>query len=112
MRINKLMGNETEKTDRGNNSAVKEQGEADRVVEERIVRIKMTDGSMINGQVNIARSPGYERLSDLVEDRDNTFLVLFNATLYDTAGENPARHQTLFVNKTRILWIEPDEDQN
>ena len=80
-------------------------------VTERIVRLKLIDGALINGQVNISRDPGYDRLSDLIGDSKECFLVLFNATLYDKAFENPVKHKTLFVNKTHILWIEPDEDQ-
>ena len=77
----------------------------------RIVRIKLTDGTVINGQVNIARGTGYDRLSDLVGDAHDAFLVLYDAVLYDAAGEMPVKRKTLFVNKTHILWIEPDEDQ-
>ncbi len=77
----------------------------------RIVRLKLIDGSLINGQANIAREPGYERLSDLIRDPNDTFIVLFNAILYDKGVENPLKHKTLFVNKTHILWVEPDEDQ-
>jgi len=80
-------------------------------IRERIVRIKLVDGSLINGQVNVAHDPGYDRLSDLVRATDNSFLVLFNVTLYGRETENSVRHKTLFVNKTHILWIEPDEEQ-
>ncbi len=77
----------------------------------RIVRLKLVDGTLINGQVNIAHDPGYDRVSDLVRETADSFLVLFNATLYDRGTENSVRHKTLFVNKTHILWIEPDEEQ-
>ena len=34
-----------------------------------------------------------------------------DATLYDKELENPARHKTLFINKTHILWATPEENQ-
>jgi len=80
-------------------------------VKDRIIRLKLIDGTLINGQVNIARGRGYERLSELVGDGDETFLILFNATLYDRNAENSEKYKTLFINKTQILWVEPDEDQ-
>jgi len=80
-------------------------------VQERIVRLKLIDGSVVNGQVNIARGAGYDRLSDLVGDGGDSFLVLFNVRLYDKNVENPEKYKTLFVNKIHILWVEPDEDQ-
>ncbi len=80
-------------------------------VKDRIVRLKLIDGTLINGQVNIARGSGYGRLSELVGDGEDSFLFLFNVTLYDRNATNPEKYQTLFVNKTHILWVEPDEDQ-
>lgn len=83
----------------------------EKTVSDRIVRIKLVDGTLINGQVNINRDPGYDRLSDLISDRITPFLIIFNAMLYDASLEQPVRRQTMFVNKTHILWVEPDEDQ-
>lgn len=80
-------------------------------VRNRIVRLKLVDGTVINGQVNIARGRGYERLSELVGDGSDSFFVLMDATLYDKNGGNPEKYKTLFVNKMHILWVEPDEDQ-
>ncbi len=80
-------------------------------IRERIVRLKLVDGTLINGQVNVAHDPGYNRLSDLVREPEVSFLVLFNVTLYGRETENSVKHKTLFVNKTHILWIEPDEEQ-
>lgn len=77
----------------------------------RIVRIRLADGTLINGQVNLKRGRGYDRLSDLVSDPATPFLILFNATVYEASSENPVRRNTLFVNKPHIVWVEPDEDQ-
>lgn len=80
-------------------------------IKDRIIRLKLVEGTLINGQININRENGYNRLSDLVSSNQEPFLILFNATLYDNTTENPVKHKTLFVNKNHILWAEPDEDQ-
>ncbi|MEH0020782.1 MAG: hypothetical protein V6Z89_14090 [Desulfobacter sp.] len=80
-------------------------------VKGRIVRLKLVDGTLINGQANIARDPGYDRLSDLVSSANDSFLVLFGVTLYDAGSGIPVKYETLFVNKTHILWVEPEESQ-
>lgn len=82
-----------------------------RQIQGRIVRLKLVDGTLVNGQVNIDREEGYDRLSDLISSRQEPFLILFNVTLYNTAMETPEKLNTLFVNKDHIIWAEPDEDQ-
>ncbi len=77
----------------------------------RIIRMKLIDGSQVNGQVNINRNPRYDRLSDLVASNQEPFLILFNVTVYPTDFENPVKHKTLFVNKQHIIWAAPDESQ-
>ena len=82
-----------------------------REMEIRTIHIKLIDGSKINGQVNINREPGHDRLSDLIETKNEPFLIVFNATTYEDELENRLRHRTLFVNKRHIIWATPDEDQ-
>ena len=82
-----------------------------RKIKGRIVRIKLVDGTLVNGQVNLNREKEYDRLSDLISSKQEPFLILFNVTLYDKTTESPIKHKTLFVNKNYILWVEPDEDQ-
>ncbi len=82
-----------------------------RQVESRIVRIRLVDGTLVNGQVNLNREEGYDRLSDLVSSKQEPFLILFNVVLYDKPMESSIKHKTLFVNKNYIIWVEPDEDQ-
>ncbi len=81
-------------------------------IESRIVRIKMVDDSLVNGQVNILRKPGHDRLSDLVVNNDEPFLVVFDASLYEGNIDNPVRHKTIFINKSHIVFAYPNEDQN
>ncbi len=80
-------------------------------VSDRIIRLKLVDGTRVNGQVNINRDHGYDRLSDLVANYREPFLILYNVTVHHESLDNPARHKTLFINKDHILWAEPDEGQ-
>lgn len=75
----------------------------------RIVRIKLTNGAQINGRINIS---GYDRLSDLIMDQSNDFLVITGATLYNTESENPVKHETMFIGKRYIVWAAPESDED
>jgi hypothetical protein len=77
----------------------------------RTIHIQLIDGTKIDGQVNINREPGHDRLSDLIETNREPFLVVFNATTYTDELQNPLRHQTIFVNKEHIIWATPDDNQ-
>ncbi|MCP4020693.1 MAG: hypothetical protein GY729_02525 [Desulfobacteraceae bacterium] len=83
----------------------------DKNIEDRIIRLKLIDGSQVNGLVNINRLKGYDRLSDFIASPNEPFLVLFNAALYYPDTGDPTKHRTLFINKQHIIWAEPDEDQ-
>jgi hypothetical protein len=52
----------------------------DKSFDSRIIRLKLVDGTMINGQVNINKDPGYDRLSDLVGSKQEHFLTLYGST--------------------------------
>ena len=89
-------------------------GEKDTTVKEtrtRIVRLKLVDGTLVNGQVNINRDQGYDRLSDLVANHRDPFLIMYDVTSHPGNIDNPIRYKTLFINKAHIIWAEPDEDQ-
>lgn len=77
-------------------------------VKNRTIRVRLSNGSQVNGQVNIS---GYDRLSDLIIDRSNNFLVITKATLYQTDLENPIKHETMFLATRYIVWAAPDNDE-
>lgn len=79
--------------------------------ESRIIRIKLADGTKINGQVNIKGSGVHDRLSDLIRRNDDTFLVVYKAQVYEAGLDFPHKMPTVFVNKNHILWATPDESQ-
>jgi len=64
--------------------------------DEKNVRIKFTDGSKINGTVNMSK---YKRVSDLFA-YGKRFQPVFNATA--DGGDN----LTLFLNKDQVVWAE------
>jgi hypothetical protein len=77
-------------------------------IESRNIRLKLVDGTQINGEVNINRGNGYDRLSDLVGDYQENFLTVFNATLYEKGLDQQAKHETILVNKNHILYSTPN----
>ncbi len=82
-----------------------------KTIKDRLIRLKLIDGTIVSGQVNINREPGYDRLSDMVVSYREPFLVLFSVTVTHKEYEMPVNHKTLFINKNHILWASPDEDQ-
>lgn len=84
----------------------------DKEINVRIIRVKLIDGTQISGQININKgSAGYDRLSDLIGDKKESFLVVFGVTSYQKDLEEPVKYRVMFLNKRHILWALPDEDQ-
>ena len=83
-----------------------------RDINSRSLRIALVDGTSIHASVNIDRSPGYDRLSDLVSSDREPFLILMDATVQKPDLEKSIRHKSLFINKEHILWAAPDDDQD
>ncbi len=80
-------------------------------IEGRIIRIKLTDGTQINGQANIGKNTGYDRLSDLIDSSQEQFLTIINATVHEVSLDKPVRYKTIFINKTHMLWATPEDGQ-
>ncbi len=85
--------------------------EPNKLIESRIIRMRLIDGTQVNGQVNLNRNTDYDRLSDLICNNRDSFLILFKATSHHKDMDDPVRHETLFVNKSHIIWASPDQDQ-
>jgi hypothetical protein len=68
----------------------------------RLVTIKTTDSSTVQGKVNIAPN---QRVSELFNLHKGPFVVLVDATYGDVRGK------TLFINKSHIVWVEPEDTQ-
>jgi hypothetical protein len=68
--------------------------------EYKMITVRTTDGSTINGKVNI--SPD-QRVSDLFTRRELPFIVMVEVVLKDAVGK------TRFINKDHIVWVEPED---
>lgn len=60
------------------------------------VSIRLSDGSTINGNINIL---GYNRLSEGVLSNKNRFLIVYDAILNGIGGHG------LMINKDHIIFI-------
>ncbi len=66
----------------------------------RPITIKTSEGSTIQGKVNLGVK---ERVSELFTKSDQAFIVLVDATTKEGTGK------VLFVNKNHIVWVEPED---
>ena len=66
----------------------------------RSITVKTTDGSTINGKVNLTSK---QRVSDLFTESASPFLIMVDVVTKQGEGK------ILFVNKNHIVWVEPEE---
>ncbi len=60
--------------------------------------LKLSDGNTIKGKINIKTCA---RLSDLLNQKDDLFLVVFDCQFREDLGK------VLFINKSHVVWIAP-----
>lgn len=69
------------------------------------VTIKLVDGSLVQGKVNLHRSDvDIGRVSDLFTKVSDPFIVVFDATAEGKTG------RVLILNKRNIVWIAPEDE--
>jgi len=68
------------------------------VLNSKQIVIKLTDGTLLEGSVTIR---GKIRLSDLFNDTNNQYVVMFDIAAEEQMGN------VLFVNKDQIVWVSP-----
>jgi hypothetical protein len=66
------------------------------------VSVRTVDGSVIQGNINLKFE---NRVSDLFIDSSTPFIVLFDAMI---PGEG--LDKVLILNKSHIVWVEPEDD--
>ncbi|MBI5552685.1 MAG: hypothetical protein HY911_14350 [Desulfobacterales bacterium] len=66
----------------------------------RTITIKTSDGSTVQGRVNI--SP-HQRVSEIFTLQKGPFVVVVDASYGTVSGK------TLFINKEHIVWVEPED---
>ena len=65
------------------------------------VAIKMIDGAILNGKVNLSSK---QRVSDLFTKSSNPFIVVVGALT------KQAEDKIMFLNKNHIIWVEPEDN--
>ena len=76
-----------------------------RKINARKVSIKMVDGSLVHGKVNIYHDEEVvQRVSDIFTKVSDPFVVVFDVT---AEGKNG---RVLVINKRNIAWVSPEED--
>jgi hypothetical protein len=74
-------------------------------VDARTVTLKLVDGSLIHGKVNLHRGDAdVQRVSDIFTKGTDPFIVVFDATVENKSG------RVLILNKRNIVWIAPEEE--
>ncbi len=90
------------------------------LTEDRRAAIKLVDGSIIKGKINILSEPAHEnndlflkhsdnrgafynRISDIFTKGKNPFIVIFDAIVEGQPG------RVLVINKSKILWVSPED---
>ena len=76
-----------------------------RRIDGRKVTIKMVDGSLVQGQVNVYHDEEtVQRVSEIFTKLADPFVVVFNATAEGKSG------RVLILNKRNIAWVSPEDD--
>jgi hypothetical protein len=76
-----------------------------RKINARQVTIKMVDGSMVQGKINIYHGEEVvQRVSDIFTQVSDPFVVLFDVI---AEGKNGG---VLIINKSNISWVSPEDE--
>ena len=76
-----------------------------RRIDARKVTIKMVDGSLVQGKINMLNpGEGDQRVSDIFTKGSDPFIVVFDATAEGRSG------RVLVLNKRNIAWVSPEDD--
>jgi hypothetical protein len=76
-----------------------------RRIEARKVTIKLVDGSLVQGKVNLLNSEeAVQRVSDIFTKLADPFVVVFDVTAEGRNG------RVLIMNKRNIAWVSPEDE--
>jgi len=76
-----------------------------RKLDPRTVSLKLVDGSMVKGKINLHHDEAViQRVSDIFTRIDDPFLVVFDATVEGKPGK------VLIINKSNVIWASPEDD--
>jgi hypothetical protein len=75
-----------------------------RKLDARPVTIKLVDGSLVQGMVNLHHDEAVvQRVSDIFTKLPEPFIVVFGATAEGKSG------RVLILNKSNIIWVSPED---
>ena len=76
-----------------------------RRIEARKITIKMVDGSLVQGKINLLSDEAVvQRVSDIFTKLTDPFIVVFDATAEGKSG------RVLIMNKNNIAWVSPEDE--
>ncbi|MBU4234304.1 MAG: hypothetical protein KKD99_07655 [Proteobacteria bacterium] len=76
-----------------------------RKINARKITIKMVDGSLIEGKINIYHGEEVvQRVSDIFTKVRDPFIVVFDVTAEGKSGG------VLIINKRNISWVSPEDE--
>jgi hypothetical protein len=76
-----------------------------RKLESRELTIKLVDGSVVKGKINLHHDEQMiQRVSEVFTQIKDPFLVVFDATFEGQRG------RVLVINKQNIIWATPEND--
>ncbi len=64
------------------------------------ITVKTIDGSTIQGNINISLK---NRVSEIFTQTSNPFIVMTDVLTKEATGK------TFFINKSHVVWVEPEE---
>jgi len=80
--------------------------ESNRELQAKKVTIRMVDGSLVRGKINLHKHKDeslIQRASEMFTRHQDPFVVVFEATLEGHSN------RVVIVNKRNILWVSPDD---
>ena len=72
----------------------------ERKTEYKSVAVKLADGTILNGKVNVHPQG---RTSDVFTSKDKTFVILVESDSVERS------YDTIVVNKKEVVWVEPED---
>ena len=80
--------------------------DSSREIQARKVTIKLTDGSLVKGKINLHKHKDestIQRESEMFTKHQDPFVVVFEATFQGLCD------RVVIVNKRNILWVLPED---
>ncbi|MGD0216722.1 MAG: hypothetical protein ABSC45_04310 [Desulfobaccales bacterium] len=80
--------------------------DSNREIQARKVTIRLVDGSLVRGKINLHKHTGegiIQRPSEMFTKHQDPFVVVFEATFEGVSD------RVVFINKRNILFVSPDD---